>query len=308
MMSSGTRSQEDMLSPAAQTADSERFWKRLARIDQLPTLPLIVQRLRDAVENPASDARTIADLIENDPAIMARMMKVVNSAFYRGFGEITSLQDAVVRLGMHTVFNIAVSTSVFSTFPPREGVEFNRFAFWKHSIQVAVGTEVLSSHLGVQDRKNLRRDVLHLTGLLHDMGKIIFEQYFHDEFTEALLLSRQQNMPLHRAERQVIGADHGAVGAWLGEHWQLPAEVWHAIRWHHAPEQTQSTPYTLLGLTAASNEIVNFGGLSSGGDIKPGTVSNSERLGLNEEDCLALAEAIGSAAEKSFLMQELLDE
>lgn len=305
MMSPGIQQQDGAGSAEQQAVAGEVFWKRLSRIDQLPTLPLIVQRLRNAVENPASDARTIAELIENDPSIMARMMKVVNSAFYRGFGEITSLQDAVVRLGMHTVFNIAVSTSVFSTFPPDEGVQFDRFAFWQHSIQVATGTEVLATHFQILDRQHLRRDVLHLTGLLHDMGKIIFEQYFHEEFTQALALSRQEQISLHQAEQRVLGADHAAVGAWLGEHWQLPAEVWHAIRWHHAPQQAQSSPYTLLGLTAASNELVNWGGLGSGGNIRPTGLAHASRLGLEEDQCVALAEAIGSSAEQSFLMQEL---
>ena len=107
----------------------QAIFEKLDQIRDLPTLPAIMHRLSAAVRDPNSDARSIAHLIEDDPAIMARILKVVNSALYGGDVKVQSIQHAVTRLGMRAVNNIALSTSVFSVFDDDGGEEFKRENF-----------------------------------------------------------------------------------------------------------------------------------------------------------------------------------
>jgi putative nucleotidyltransferase with HDIG domain len=292
-------------SPGEQAAKAEESWQRLLQVKQLPTLPLVVQRLHQALEDPFSDARDVAELIQSDPAIMARIMKVVNSAFFRGVGQVASLHEAVVRLGLQTVFNIAVSTSVLSSFGPQRGTQLDRRGFWRHCAYVAIGNIILAEFLGLDKRKDLPRDLLYLSGLLHDMGKLVFEQHFHSDFSQALTKSHRLGCPLYETEQRVLGLDHAMVGAWLAERWKLPDRVCAAIRWHHDPEQSQEKDTRLMDLTAASNVIINQAGLGNGGDPAEQSPSILDRLGIDPADCLALAKTIETVAAKSFMMKEI---
>ena len=103
----------------------EKVLRRLEDIKDLPTIPLVIQKIEEVIQDPNASAKMVADVIADDPAIMARILKVVNSVFYRGSDgrEITSLPLAIARLGFRTIRNLALTTSIFSTFSDRK----NRF-------------------------------------------------------------------------------------------------------------------------------------------------------------------------------------
>ena len=215
----------------------QSFLKRLERIVDLPTLPVIIQRLEKAIADPNSDARTLVTIIEDDPAIMTRVLKVVNSVFYApSFGQrINDLLPAVTRLGFNTIKNITMTTAVFGSFRKSDAPLFNREEFWRHSVTVGIISVILYDYCSSTITHRIPKDVIHLLGILHDLGKIVLEMHFADEFHEAIETAKEKNISLHLAEQQVMATDHSEIGAWLCEKWNITPEIVNIVRCHHDP-------------------------------------------------------------------------
>ncbi len=162
---------------------------------------------------------------------------MVNSVFYapaRG-EEITRLTPAIARLGFITVTNIALSTSVFQAFSRAQKPAFDRREFWRHSVCVGVVTSVLYDYTVNRINQRITRDVAHLSGIVHDMGKILFERYANPEFHQAINSAGTEDIPSIKEEARFIGMGHDQAGAWLGGRWKLGLDLLSVIRWHHDP-------------------------------------------------------------------------
>lgn len=205
--------------------------------EDLPTLPEIAVRLQEVVNDPDSSAADVARLIEDDPAIASKVLRMVNSVFYapaRG-EEITELQPAIARLGFVTITNIALSTSVFKAFSRVQKPVFDRHDFWRHSVCVGIVTTVLHDYCINNISQRITRDVAHLAGIVHDMGKILFERYANPEFHHAIKSAQTEDIPVIKEEARIIGMGHDEAGAWLADKWKLGAEIQAVVRWHHEP-------------------------------------------------------------------------
>jgi putative nucleotidyltransferase with HDIG domain len=285
---------------------NSRVVKRLESIDKLPTLPAVIENLGAALGDPEIEAEQIAAIIEDDPAIMARIMKVVNSAMYLGVSETVSLRTAIVRLGFRAVSNIAMSAAVFSTFVPNGRPAFDRTAFWRHCIAAGIGAEELCGQLPRFSGVFVAPDVLHLCGLLHDMGKIVFEQYFHDQFVEALYLSKIEKISLYEAEKRIMGADHAQAGAWLAGKWRLPEAVSSVIRWHHNPAMANGKYRDLVWICAIADRIVNMGKMGDGGNLSAQEDTRiQDEIDLDHEHLVRIINLIESRAQQSPLLDVL---
>lgn len=279
-------------------------FREFREIDDLPTLPVVIEKLGQAIKNPNSDARRVSRIIEDDPAIMARVLKTVNSVFYSGSRPISSVQEAVARMGMNAVNNVAISTSVFSAFGGRADDSLDREQFWRHSIITGIGAMIVYERVKGNLAAVYGRDVLHLAGLLHDIGKIVLDQYFHDEFLEALHHSRSEKVPLEEAEERVIGVNHTEVGSWLGVRWNLSPDLLQVIRWHHETCSAEREHRGLTSVDHVANYIGNLEKLARGGDDFPAYENETWRsLGLTVADIPEVVEAVRSGAEQSELLQ-----
>ncbi len=208
--------------------------------EDIPTLPEVAVRLQEVVDDPRSSARDASRIIEQDPAIATRVLKMVNSVFYAPvYGqEITQLQPAIARLGFVTVANIALGTSVFRAFSRVQQPVFNRREFWRHSISVGIATSILHEFCNKNNTagtNRVSRDAAHLSGIVHDMGKILFERYANAEFHQAIKSAREADIPAIKEEARFIGMGHDQAGQWLGEKWKLGPQIIAVLRWHHDP-------------------------------------------------------------------------
>ena len=208
-----------------------------AAAEDLPTLPEVAVRLQQIIDDPQSSAKDVARLIEEDPAISTKVLRMVNSVFYAPVHgeEITHLSPAIARLGFVTVANIALSTSVFQAFSKAQNSVFDRREFWRHSICVGVIAGVLHDFAVNEIDQRITRDMVHLAGIVHDMGKILFERYANEEFHQAIESSKKENLPVVKEEARFIGMGHDEAGAWLGRKWKLSEEIIAVVRWHHDP-------------------------------------------------------------------------
>lgn len=282
---------------------AEAVFKTLASIRNIPTLPVVLQKLGKSVRDPRADARKIGRIIEDDPAMMVRILKVVNSAFYASVEPVTSIQHAVARMGMRAVNNIAMSTSVFSAFSKGDDNVFNRKEFWRHSISTGIASTVLyekaSAHIG----KRFSKDLLHLAGLLHDIGRIVMDQYFHSDFARILRLSPETPLPSVEAEQSVLGVNHAAIGAWLGKQWNLTDDLLSVVQCHHAPASAPVGHSEIVALVHMANYICNTQKIGFSGDAAPSYDAGMwKQLGLTVADIPAVVDATLAEAAKSEIL------
>ncbi len=228
--------------------DPHELLKIFESAEDLPTLPEVAIRLQELVDDPHSSAKDVAKLIEQDPAISTKVLKMVNSVFYAPVHgeEITQLSPAIARLGFITVTNIALSTSVFQAFSRSSMPVFDRREFWKHSISVGIVTSILYDYCANSIDQHISRDIAHLSGIVHDMGKILFERYANNEFHQAIKSSKSEDIPVVKEEARHIGMGHDQAGSWLANKWKLGQDIQAAIQWHHNPLECPDEQYKPL--------------------------------------------------------------
>ena len=277
--------------------------------EDLPTLPEVAVRLQEVVDDPDSGAQNVADIIEQDPAIATRVLRMVNSVFYapaRG-SEITHLQPAIARLGFVTVTNIALSTSIFKAFSRHQKPAFDRREFWRHSITVGIITTVLQDFCQDRIDQPITRDVAHLSGIVHDMGKILFERYANDEFHQAINSAKAADISVIKEEARFIGMGHDEAGSWLAGKWKLAQEIKDVIRWHHDPLSCpESDHQPLAKLVHMADYICHSQRLGESGNHAP-TYDNRirEELALTPDRIAEIMDVVEEEASKSEVLLSL---
>ncbi len=286
-------------------ANRTTIFAALERSSDLPTLPAVMNRLISAVNAANTNAEQVARIIQDDPAMMARLLKLVNSAAYStGTEKIISVQQAVTRLGFATVKNLAMTTSVFSSYTSGEEMEFNRQEFWRHSICVGIATEVVFHKTKNETTPHFQKDQLHLCGLLHDIGKILLEKYFHKEFMEAVQRAKEEDVSLILTERQIYETDHAEVGAWLAQRWNMSSEIVETILKHHEPETASEEWRHLVRLCHTANHICNLEHLGDGGDtaVSHFHIEVWKRLGLKVKDIETIVSEVNERSKESEIL------
>lgn len=248
--------------------DREKVRKVVDRIVGLPTLPVMLSNINRLMMNPRTSAKEVGQLISSDPAITAKILRVVNSSFYGFPNRITTITHAIVILGFNTIKSIVLSSSIFDTFKG-DGMEkrFNRMDFWKHSIGVGAVAKVLGRRRGFTATEEF-----FIAGLLHDVGKIIVDQYLHDEFLEILHRVQSRDILMLTAEEEVLGVNHAELGGWLFERWNLSKGLVECITAHHNPAIAKELP-EYAAVIHLSDIIARTMGIGNGGDRKVPPIS-----------------------------------
>jgi putative nucleotidyltransferase with HDIG domain len=200
----------------------------VAQISSLPTIPETGMRILRMASNPDVSLQELSREIQRDPSLAARVLRVANSPFYGMSRQVDSLQLATVILGLNEVRNVALGLSLFRVLERGAHTMFSRRQFWLHSASCAVVACILGRKLGFH-----HEGVEFLAGLLHDMGKIVMDEYFHAEFARVHENTLFSEIPMLVAERELFGESHDQVGGWLADKWDLPAALQEAITHHH---------------------------------------------------------------------------
>jgi len=211
--------------------------QELKSVNNLPTLPDVIIRLNQALEDQNINADNVAEIMSDDPAMMTKILKTINSALYALPQEIISISQATALLGFMAVKNIALTTSIATVFDINEKSNFKQDEFWKHSICVGIAMNVLYKKAKGNMSRMLTDDMLHLAGLVHGIGVITFEQFFHIKFILSIRISQNKEIPLVDAQKEVFGIDYCGAGGWLAEKWKLPPPIVDVITYHAQPEK-----------------------------------------------------------------------
>lgn len=230
--------------------------KLLAAVEKMPAFPRSVQRILELTRDVACSPKDLVQVIEKDPVMTIKILKVINSAYYSFPKKITAVSQCVVFLGFNTVKNLALSIAAIGILPKRNAAGFDIDHYLLHSLTTASLAKLLctrAASAGVDPMD------CYIAGLLHDFGKVVFAQFMPVEFSAALDLSRRDNIPLHLAERQCIGADHTVVGSMLAERWQFAQHLVDCIRHHHSSEGGASVMQACLFLANQISKQMHFG-------------------------------------------------
>lgn len=218
-------------------------------VDRMPAFPRSVQLVLEMTRNINVLPKQLVGVIEKDPVMTMKILKVINSAYYSLPNKITSVNQSVVYLGINTIKNLALSFAAVGILPKVNTAGFDIQRYLVHSLTTAAIARQLCS---VYAKGEADPGDCYVAGLLHDFGKVVFAQFLAHEFREALDLSEAQNMPLHQAERQIIGVDHGVVGAMLAKRWQFAEQLVQCIRDHHAEN---AEPSAMLDCVRVADQI-----------------------------------------------------
>lgn len=218
------------------------------RLNDLPTLPTVVQELNRIIADPMSSIRDVEEVMLQDQSLTTKVLTLANSAYYAIPGGVSNLSRAIGFLGFDTVHQLVIAASVFSTLKIKGEVKFDLIQFWKHSIGVAIVSESLAEHIGHKQPSDL-----FTCGLVHDMGKIAIAMLNNELLDEIAEHATTNKISFIAAERQLESMTHTRIGKILGEKWKLPLPVQNCVLYHHEPNTQLRS-----GLSAEMNQYVDL--------------------------------------------------
>jgi putative nucleotidyltransferase with HDIG domain len=273
--------------------------KLATAVDSMPAFPRSVQRILELTRDVNSTPRELVDVIDKDPVVTVKILKVVNSAYYSLPRQITSIGHAVVYLGFNTIKNLALSIAAIGMLPKNNPSGFDVQQYLLHSLSTA-GLAKQLAH-GVDDADPMD---CFIVGLLHDFGKVVFAQFMPNEFKAALDASQASSTPLHRVLQQQIGADHFVVGAMLVKKWRFAPALIETIG-HQTVETLRDTD--MIACVFGANQICKklqfgFGGNPCVDEFPPAV---QKRLGGSLDEVIAAQGDLTQLFEEAKLFAKL---
>ena len=200
----------------------------------LPEVPSTVFELNEVIANPLSTADDIAQVVQKSPSLTARLLKIVNSTFYGIPSKIDKISSAVMLLGTKEIVSLVLGISIISTFEniPKKIVDM--FSFLKHSIACGIISRMLATHMGIPQTEQF-----FVSGLLHDIGRLIIYSNFPEDSYNILQRSQTTNILLYEIERDYFGCNHSDVAKHLMQQWKLPISLENNVFYHHNPSEAQ---------------------------------------------------------------------
>jgi putative nucleotidyltransferase with HDIG domain len=218
-------------------------------IERMPAFPKSVQKILELTRNINCLPKELVAVIEKDPVMTVKILKVINSAYYSLPSKITSVGQSVVYLGINTIKNLSLGFAAVGILPRFNAAGFDIQHYLMHSLVVAS----LARALAQQGAKGeVDPSDCYIAGLLHDFGKAVFAQFMAEEFRAAMAHAAEHGVALHEAELIVIGTDHAFVGAMLARRWQFADDLVQCIHDHH---NADAEPTAMLDCLRTANQI-----------------------------------------------------
>jgi HD-like signal output (HDOD) protein len=243
---------DDNVTAANESTDETRRQKtmklrgKIDRIDDLPSLPVAVEKVNQVMHQQGSDAEDVGEALKAEPSLVAKVLKMVNSAYFGLRRRITSISEAVVYLGFETVRNLVINASVMrlgssGSLKRFEPFDFNWSGFWKKSVATGIATETVAREIRVPGHEAAMP-----AGTLHMLGILVLRSKLPQKFIKILKLSNETDMNYFDAEIEILGTRSTEVGRWLSEGWNLPDDTLIGLaNWQDpmsVPEEKQLIP------------------------------------------------------------------
>jgi putative nucleotidyltransferase with HDIG domain len=236
-------------------------------IQTMPPLPVTVSKILEITKNPNVDAKELNSVISLDPVLTGKVLKLINSAYYSLPNQITSIVRAIVMLGINTVKNLALSTSIVTTISNKNN--FNALdmdGFWRHSICVGVMSKTFAKRLGVDIKK---LEEYFVAGLLHDIGKIPINSQVAENYIKVMTAAQQRKASLYDTETKLLGITHSDIGSQIAQQWRLNPNLSAAIQYHHKINDAEESVRKFVATVSLANIVTNKAGIGFSGNKFP---------------------------------------
>lgn len=267
--------------------DIETLRDEIEKIDSLPTIPTILKRLLGIIENPMVSLNEIGNFISSDPVLASRVLKMVNSPVYGFPGRISSINQALILLGLNVVKGMLLGVSVF------EAMQKTMVGLWEHSVGCAITARILAYRKGLKDPEEAS-----VSALLHDMGKVIFGLKFPERYKE--IITESADNFIFDVEKNYFKINHSNAGSWIAQKWNFPRNLVEVIEYHHRPNLSRNVPVQ-TAIVHISDIIIRAKGFGFAGDIFVPAINDSawNILNLSERDLREIMHEIDDSLEEA---------
>ena len=229
---------------------------RAGELDSLKFMSVSTRKLCSLLQDDNCPTTEIAKLISSDPILAARILKLINSAFYGFPHRISTITQAVVLLGTNVIKGLVLSASIL------EKMTQSMAGLFEHSLACSIACAMIARRIGLSDPEQAQ-----IAGLLHDFGKVVLASEFKPEFNKVLALSREQNISFYEAEMIVFDqVSHCEIADCLFEKWKLPPRLRNSILYHHRPHRAGQYSDS-AALVQLGDMLARVSGLGFGGDV-----------------------------------------
>jgi putative nucleotidyltransferase with HDIG domain len=227
----------------------------VARIELIPTLPIVSQHIVRLLGEEDVPLKRVAEVIEKDQSLAVKILKVANSSFYGTLHKISSIDHALAMLGTEEVRAVLLSYSVYRFFPRDPSDGFDRTRFWRHSVVCSQVAKYVARHFGMKGD-----DSLFLSSLIHDIGKVVLDHYFQEDFLKILDRVSGDGELFTKVEKEILGTTHYQVAAKLLQQWGFPKKVLFQVFYHHAPwaDRNDGSGSTLIYLADQLTKMAGY--------------------------------------------------
>lgn len=280
----------------------------LTLVGDLPTLPIVAIKVAELLDDPSSTPKQITAVMKADQVLTSKVLKLVNSAYYAIPGGVSTVERAIAFLGYNTIFQLLLGVSVveFSRLGGASGIDIRDF--WKHSLGVAIASEMVGTRIGYEAKEELFAG-----GLLHDLGKLALAKVAKLKFSRAVEQARKEGIILLNAEKEQGLPTHDRVGGALAEQWRFPANLRAAIGAHHRSHDARVATLpknfqALLDIIVLADTLCRRFEIGNGGDpVVPDVDKNlMDRLGLFARDLPQIKGEMTRKVEQSKVFLDLL--
>jgi len=269
--------------------DPKALRMRVENISTIPTIPSVLKQLSTIIENPKVSLNEISHFISQDPALTTKILQMVNSALYGFPGRISSVNHAVMLLGLNVVKGLLLSVSVF------EIMHKAMIGLREHSIGVAIVSREIARKKGLKEPEEV-----FVAGLLHDVGKVILTLAWPEEYDRTVREAESAGIAIFDAERNQFSETHAAVAGWLSEKWHFPKKLCECIANHHRPQTSALAPLE-TAMVHTADVIVKARGIGYSGDrLVPDVSARAwETLALSEADLREILKELEDSVEQA---------
>ncbi len=248
------------------------------RDSDLPTLPVVVDRIISVASDQNTTTQELADVISYDQGMTNKLLKLANSIYYAQKTKVETIKRAITVIGFDEIIGIALGMGILSSFTDKSGLSLDMKALWIHGIGVAT----VSKELAKRTNPGIANKIF-IPGLLHDMGKVVFSIYFRDEYRKVRQVAIDRKRPLYFAENAVFKLDHAVLSALLMKRWNFPQSIMLPCRFHHHPESAPVKFRHQSLIINLADYLTQKAGIGHSGNPVPVTIKNSpKKIGVSQ--------------------------